>query len=155
MRHSAPPPRRALPLLAALALAAACTPVPPGPSTAPAPGADAGELVTSVRVQTQGDTVLFSLQLTNPSTAPVRFTFPSGQTYDFVVRGAGGGEVWRWSADRGFTQAVQSLTLRPGETWQFGERWTRPSGLRGEFTAVGRLVSSNRPVERTATFRLP
>jgi hypothetical protein len=153
MRHYAPPRRRALPLLAALSLAAACTPLPP--ASGPAPTADAPELVTSVGVQTQGDTVLLSLQITNPSAVPVAFTFPTGQTYDFAVRGAGGAEVWRWSADRGFTQAVQSLTLAPGATWRFGERWAPPAGLRGEFTAVGRLVSSDHPVERTATFRLP
>ncbi|HEX2211445.1 MAG TPA: BsuPI-related putative proteinase inhibitor [Longimicrobium sp.] len=150
-------PRRTLLLVLALA-AAACTrppppdgmlPPPPPPQTVAAP------LVTSLQVET-GDTVALSLQVTNTTGGPVTFTFPSGQTFDFVVRPAGAeGELWRWSADKGFTQAVQTLTLGPGETWTFGARWTPPPGARGQFTAAGRLVSSDRPVETAATFTLP
>jgi hypothetical protein len=153
--------RRTLPLLAAVVLAAACTrPLPPPPDGMPLPPAlpqtmEQTGLVSSLRVKT-GDTVRLTLQVTNPSTAPVTFTFPSGQSYDFVVRPAGAGaEVWRWSADMGFTQAVRTLTLAPGETWTFGERWTPPPGTRGEFAAVARLTSSDHAVERTAAFRLP
>ncbi|HEU4885621.1 MAG TPA: BsuPI-related putative proteinase inhibitor [Longimicrobium sp.] len=153
MSHSFPR-RRTLPLLlAAGLLAAACTPPPPPDGMLPTVESDA--LVSSLRVET-GDTVRFTLQVTNPSAAPVSFTFPSGQSYDFAVRPAGGGAVaWRWSEQMSFTQAVRTVTLAPGETWTFGERWTRPPGTRGEFTAVARLTSSDRPVERTATFRLP
>lgn len=164
MRHSVPARRTLLPLLAAAALAAGCTrPLPPPPSgilppPAPPPPpqtVQSSELVSSLRVET-GDTVTFTLQVTNASAAPVVFNFRSGQSYDFAVRPAGAGaEVWRWSADMGFTQAVRTLTLAPGETWTFGERWTPPPGLRGEFAAIARLVSSDRPVERTTTFRLP
>lgn len=151
--------RRTLLLLAAGVFVAACTPPLPPPSGGALPpppqSVEPSGLVSSLRVET-GDTVRFTLQVTNPSAAPVAFTFPSGQSYDFVVRSAGpGAEVWRWSADRGFTQAVRTLTLAPGETWTFGERWTPQPGLRGEFTAVARLASSDQRVERTATFRLP
>jgi Intracellular proteinase inhibitor len=158
MSHSLPR-RRALPLLlAAGVLAAACTPPPAPDGTRPPPPPATMEesaLVSSLRVET-GDTVRLTLQVTNPSAAPVSFTFPSGQSYDFAVRPAGGGaEAWRWSEQMGFTQAVRTVTLAPGETWTFGERWTPPPGTRGEFTAVARLTSSDHPVERTATFRLP
>ena len=147
MRHSIRFRGTLLLLLACGLLAAACTrPLPPDgivppPSQPQPPQAAQSDLVSSLRVET-GDTVVF--------------TFPSGQSYDFIVRPAGAGaEVWRWSGDRGFTQAVQTLTLAPGATWTFGSRWTPPAGTRGEFAAVGRLTSSDRPVERTATFRLP
>lgn len=159
MSHSVPR-RRTLPLLAAGVLMAACTrPLPPPDGTLPSPPppqtVQSSELVSSLRVQA-GDTVVLTLQLTNPSAAPAAFTFSSGQTYDFVVRPAGAGaELWRWSADMGFTQAVRTLTLAPGETWTFGERWTPPPGTRGELVAVARLTSSDRPVEHTAVFRLP
>ncbi|HYR11229.1 MAG TPA: BsuPI-related putative proteinase inhibitor [Longimicrobium sp.] len=161
MSHSVPRRATLLPLLLACVFAAACTrPLPPPPDgilppPPPPQTMQSTELVSSLRVET-GDTVTFTLQVTNPSAAPVAFTFASGQTYDFAVRPAGaGGEVWRWSADRGFTQAVRTLTLAPGETWTFGERWTPPAETRGELTAVARLTSSDRPVERTANFRLP
>lgn len=159
MSRSAPPRPATLLLLAALWLAACTRPLPPDGVATPAPpqppqSVQTG-LVTSLQVET-GDTVVLTLQVTNPSTAPVAFTFSSGQSYDFVVRPAGAGaEVWRWSADRGFTQAVRTATLGPGETWRFSERWTPPPGLRGQFAAVARLTSSDRPVERTATFTLP
>lgn len=152
--------RRTLPLLlAAGVLMAACTrPLPPPPDgmippPPPPQTVQSSELVSSLRVET-GDTVVLTLQVTNPSAAPVAFNFSSGQSYDFAIR-SGGAEVWRWSGDRGFTQALRTLTLAPGETWTFGERWTPPPGTRGELTAVGRLTSSDRPVERTAVFRLP
>lgn len=161
MSRSAPPrPGTLLLLLAALALAACTRPLPPDgmlpPPRPPQPPQSArNDLVTSLQVET-GDTVVMTLQVTNPSSAPVTFTFPSGQSYDFVVRPAGAGaEVWRWSADRGFTQAVRTATLGPGETWRFGERWTPPPGLRGQFAAVARLTSSDRPVESTSVFNLP
>lgn len=160
---SHPVARRGTLLLLILAAAlAGCTRPPPPDGTLPPPPPPQPPqtvqepLVTSLHVQAAGDTVLFTLQVTNATAAPLAFTFPSGQSYDFVVRPEGGGaEAWRWSADRGFTQAVRTLTLEPGGTWSFAERWTPPPGTRGRFAAVGRLTSSDRPVERTAVFALP
>ena len=155
MSHFAPPRPRALLLLFAAA-AAACTPprpLPPGETPPPADPAQPA-LVTSLNVEPAGDTVVLALRVTNPHAAPVRVTFPSGQTYDFAVLG-GGVELWRWSAGRGFTQAVQTRTLEPGGTWEFGERWVRPAGVHGELTAVGRLTSSTHAVERSTAFRVP
>lgn len=155
MSHSAPPPRRTLLLLVPALLAACARPLPPPPDgMLPPPEPPQPPLVTSLNVETAGDTVLLALQVTNPYQAPVQVTFVSGQTYDFAVR-TGGTELWRWSADRGFTQAVRTLTLEPGATWSFGERWVRPAGVRGELAAVGWLTSSTHPAERTAAFRVP
>jgi hypothetical protein len=158
MSHSVPR-RRTLLLLAAGVLAAACTrPLPPpADGTVPQPPqtVESSGLVSSLRVET-GDTVVLTLQVTNPSAAPMVFNFTSGQMYDFAVRTAAGAEVWRWSADRGVTQAVQPRTLGPGETWTFTERWTPPAGLRGELSVTGRLGPSDRPlVGRATIFRLP
>lgn len=142
-------------LLAALALLPACTPPPSPPhDTVPVPSASP-QLVSSLSVQTRGDTVLLALRVTNPAESSVPVTFPTGQTYDFAVRDAAGRELWRWSADRGFTQAVQTRPIAPAATWEFGERWVPPPGTRGELTAVGRLASSSHPVELTSAFRLP
>jgi len=156
MSHSVPRPRM-LPLLAGLVLLAACAaPLPPPPDgTVPPPAPPRPSLVSSLAIQTAGDTVLLTLRITNPYEAPVQVTFPTGQAYDFAVRDGGGRELWRWSASRGFTQAVQTRTLAPGATWEFAERWTPPAGLGGELTAVARLASSSHAVEQTSTFRLP
>src|SRR5687768_11016434 len=106
MRHSIRLRGTLLLLLACGLPAAACTrPLAPDGTVPPPPPAAQSELVSSLRVET-GDTVVLTLQVTNPTAAPVPFTFSSGQTYDFIVRPAGAGaEVWRWSGDRGFTQA--------------------------------------------------
>lgn len=155
MRHSIRLRGTLLLRLACGLLAAACTrPLAPDGTVPPPPLAAQSELVSSLRVQA-GDTVVLTLQVTNPAASPVVFNFSSGQMYDFAVRTPAGAEVWRWSADRGFTQAVQTRTLGPGETWTFTERWTPPAGLRGELSVTGRVTSSGRPVEHTATFRLP
>lgn len=155
MNPSAAPVRAVL--LAALALLAACTrPLAPPPGGMPPPPAPPGpSLVSSLSVETEGDTVVLTLQVTNPQEAPVEVTFPTGQAYDFAVREAGGRELWRWSADRGFTQAVQTRPLAPGATWTFTARWTPPAGVRGALTAVARLASSSHAVEHTSAFRLP
>ena len=153
MSHSVPRPGTLL--LAGLALLAACAPLPPPPDGMLPPAPPRPSLVSSLTVQTEGDTVVLALRVTNPYDAPVEVTFPSGQAYDFAVRGAGGAELWRWSASRGFTQAVQTRTLAPGATWEFAERWTPPAWTRGELTAVARLAASSHAVEHTAAFRLP
>lgn len=143
-------PRFRLPAAALLAaLAAAC--VPASPSAAPAAE---GPLVASLSVRTGGGAVEMALQVTNASEAPVEVTFPSGQSYDFAVR-QGERELWRWSADMMFTQAVRTTVLAPGETLDFSERWAPPAGTAGEMEAEGSLVSSSHPLRRTATFRLP
>jgi hypothetical protein len=156
MSHSVPRPGTLL-LLAALVLAAACTrPLPPPPSgMLPPPAPPRPSLVSSLSVETEGDTVVLALQVTNPYDAPVEVTFPSGQTYDFSVRDTGGRVLWTWSADRGFIQAVQTRTLAAGETWTFRERWTPPPGTRGALTAMARLTSSSHAVEHTRAFTRP
>jgi hypothetical protein len=154
MSHSVPRSGKLL-LLAALALLPACTPPVSAPRDGtPSPSASP-QLVSSLSVQSRGDTVLLVLRVTNSAEAPVAVTFATGQTYDFAVRDAAGHELWRWSGDRGFTQAVQTRTLAGSETWEFGERWLPPAGTRGELTAEGRLTSSSHPVRLTSVFRLP
>lgn len=157
------PVRRAL-TAAAAALLAAC--VPGTPPTACAPGplpaeggrrqeAAADALVSSLSVETLGDTVRLALQVTNATDGPLTLVFPSGQTYDFaVVRG--GETLWQWSADRRWTQAVRQEVIPVGETRTYTEAWVperRAAG--GELSARAWLTSSSHPLERTATFRLP
>ena len=147
------PPIRTLLALAALALAA-CAPPPAEAPPAPASDADPAGLIASLTVEPGPDSVRMVLQVTNAGTAPVELAFSSGQTYDFAVQG-GGREIWRWSADRGFTQALRTETLAAGETRAWAESWTPPRGTTGTLTATATLTSSSHPVERTTQFRLP
>ena len=101
-----------------------------------------------------GAEVVLALHVTNTSDQPLEIRFASGQTHDFAVREAGGREVWRWGADRMFTQALQTRTIAAGQTVTYQERWS-PAGASGRFTAVGRLSSSNVPLEQQVEFTYP
>jgi hypothetical protein len=146
---------RPLLALAAAAFLAAC----PAPAAAPPPaGSPAGgaePLVTTLQVETSADSLRFSLAVTNAGAAPVTLEFPTSQRYDFAVLD-GARELWRWSADCGFAQALGTETLAPGQTRTWTEAWRPDAALRGrQLTAVGTLASSSHRVERRSPVRVP
>lgn len=143
------------PLLALVVAVAACRTASPEVAPTPEPSTYRGPLVSSLNVEPAADSVRFVLQVTNPTTAPVRISFPSGMSHDFIVRD-GGREVWRWSADRSFVQSMVSLSLPAGETRTYAEVWRPAAGLRGRrLTAVGRLTSSDHAIQQSTPFALP
>ncbi|HEX2095539.1 MAG TPA: BsuPI-related putative proteinase inhibitor [Longimicrobiaceae bacterium] len=135
----------------AIACAAANGPMPDDSS---AGSTGPGPLVSSLQVETSADSIRFVLQVTNTGPTPVTLDFTSGQSFDFVVQ-QGGREVWRWSADRMFTQALRTETLRPGDTRSFDAAWVPPAGTRGEFVARGFLTARQYRAEQRAQFRFP
>lgn len=136
-------------IAAVLALASGCA-----PATPPDAGQGAPPLLASVQVTTSArDTVEFSLQVTNTSLAPIDLEFASGQTHDFIVT-RGTQEVWRWSADRMFTQALRTDRLAAGETRAFVESWATPPGASGEYSVRGILTTRTSPIEQVTTFRV-
>ena len=150
-------------LPSAAAILVACGPRAPAPdapaeSTAAAPRhADSSRtqvLASSLDVNVSGGDVRLVFHVTNRADRPVEITFPSGQRYDFAVLDSGGREVWRWSADRMFTQAIQTRRLQPNETMTADERWSA-AGRSGRFTAVAQLRSTDFPVEQRVDFTLP
>ena len=94
--------------------------------------------------------VHFSFDVVNASTRKLELLFNDGRTHDFVVLDALGREVWRWSAERMFTQVVQSKVLRASDTLSFSETWNDPAP--GSYTAVATLPSRNFPVEHRGDF---
>ena len=124
---------------------------------APAGGGEAtvdGPLLTSLQVSRSGDQVTFHLQVTNIADAPVQLTFPTGQSADFVVR-QGNDQIWRWSDDQMFTQAVRTEVVEPGSSRSYEAQWRPPAALRGEFVAVGALTDTQHRVQQAAQFSLP
>src|SRR5439155_14861240 len=105
-----------------------------------------------------GAPVALSLTVTNPGNAPVTLQFSSGQKYDFEVRRAGQ-VVWRWAADRMFTQALTSLTLAPGERKVFTETWKQVDNNghavpAGSYEATAMLTTMDKPQPRPETVRI-
>jgi hypothetical protein len=147
-------------LLCAGAVALACGPrardAASRDSSAAATASRAGDgtVIASSLDVSVGTDVRLTLHVTNSSDSTVELRFPSGQTHDFAVVDSTGREVWRWSADRMFTQALQTRTLAAGHSLTYEERWS-PGSITGALTAVGRLASVNLPVEKRVEFTLP
>jgi hypothetical protein len=51
--------------------------------------------------------ILARITLRNTTGSPLTLTYPSGQEFDFILRNPKGDIVYRWSADKGFTQGVR------------------------------------------------
>jgi hypothetical protein len=141
-----------------LGLLAGCTPASvsesPGDLARDQPAMPANGLAASLQTESFADSVRFHLRLTNASDAAVELTFPTGQSFDFVVS-QGGREVWRWSADQMFTQAIRHERLAPGETREYTARWTPPAAVRGEFEVRGWLTAQEHRLEQRTALRLP
>lgn len=114
--------------------------------------ASGDELVATMEVEA-GDPVRLTLHVTNPTTAPVRLEFTSGQRYDFAVARVDGEQLWRWSAARSFMQALGSETLPPGGSLRYTAEWSA-GGQQGEFVATGEVTATNRRVTQSARFEL-
>jgi hypothetical protein len=114
---------------------------------------DATGLVPTLRVRVAGDTVSFDLSVANGGDAPVTLTFATSQRYDFVVVDESGAEVWRWSADRMFGQALSEVALPVRGVLAYHGSWYPKT--RGRFRAVARLMSTNHPIRIEAEFEEP
>lgn len=99
-------------------------------------------------------TLTFSLHVANNTKKMLELRFPNGQTHEFVVMDASGKEVWRWSSNRMFTQAIRTKLLKGREETVYEDEWST-KGLRGQYTAIATLRSDNHPVETSVAFVLP
>ncbi len=83
-------------------------------------------LTTDRRRYQPGDTVVMQMKVANSTLKPIRLQFTSSKTYDFTVCNQAGQEVWRWSAGKMFTQALQQKMLGSQESYVVEARWTIP-----------------------------
>ena len=90
--------------------------------------------------------VEFTFTVTNGDTEPVDLEFPSGKAADIAVY-EDDRECWRWSDGKLFTQAIETESLAPGESFVQEGVWQDPPP--GEYTAEARLEARTRgPTER-------
>lgn len=146
-------PRIIAPLLAAAGLVFACGPRTSSPvaTARPKSGADRG-LTSHVLVDTAQGRVRFAIEVTNDSPKRVELTFPDGRTHDFAVLDSTGRELWRWSAGRLFTQAMQNRLLDAHNSTTYDERWSPPGP--GRYILDAQLHSENHPVRQRVEFAL-
>ncbi len=142
-----------VPLLAAAVLMFACGPRTSSPvaSARLTGGAERG-VTSHVLGDRAGGVDLFAIAVANDSRKRVELNFPDGRTHDFVVLNDAGREVWRWSAGRLFTQAMQNRLLDAHDSVVYDEKWSPPSP--GRYTLVASLRSENYPVQQRVDFAL-
>jgi Intracellular proteinase inhibitor len=114
-----------------------------------------GPIVTGqLYVRAKDSSVRLALHVVNNSKKRVELTFPSGQTYDFVVLDSVGRELWRWGSGRMFTQALRNTLLGGGETLDYEETWNTAPLAPGHYTARAVLASENFPVMQQVAFTI-
>jgi uncharacterized GH25 family protein len=94
------------------------------------------QATTEKRQYALGEAVKMKLSLTNAGRRPVTLHFRNGQTFDFIVK-RGRQEVWRWSHDKLFTQALQDIAIAADATKSFEATWDQKD-TKGAAVSAGR-----------------
>lgn len=125
-------------------------PTVPTPPVVVRPSNQLPAQLSTIVASTSTSDVSLTLTVKNPNAQPIDVTFPSGQKYDFVVTDSlTGKDVWRWSAGRAFTQAIETRTVPANGSLTFTEKWTPPA--KGLYLAHGLLVSTSHRAEAYAS----
>ena len=103
-------------------------------------------------VHAADSSIRLALHVINTGKKRVELTFPSGQTYDFVILDSLGREIWRWGSGRMFTQALRNKLLAGGEALDVEETWTTAPLPPGKYVARGTLTSLNYPLVQETEF---
>lgn len=112
------------------------------------------DLVGSMEVKVSPSSVRLVLHVTNTGEAPLELNFSSSQRYDFIVETPSGEEVWRWSDDMAFMQALSQDTLPPGASWDMEAVWD-PGDRSGDYVATGVLTAREHELRQSTAFQLP
>ena len=96
--------------------------------------------------------IRLAFHVVNTSDRRVEITFPSGQTYDFVILDSLGREMWHWGSGRMFTQTLRNKVLDGGETLDVEETWRASALAPGRYTARAVLTSENYPLVQQTDF---
>ncbi|WP_027963913.1 BsuPI-related putative proteinase inhibitor [Halalkalibacillus halophilus] len=80
-------------------------------------------LTFNVDTETEEEYVTFQMNLTNDTEDEVELTFNSAQRYEIVISDAEGEEVYRYSDDMMFTQAIDYVDLAAGDTLELEQQW--------------------------------
>lgn len=142
-------------ILSCAALVFACAPrtrtIPTDNETQRAPTREpaANGIVFTLSDTSVAQKTSFTLALTNQGKrTEVRFT--SGKTHDFVVFDDKDREVWRWSAGRIFTSALQTRQLKSGDVLRFDATWENAKP--GNYRLVAQLNSDTNPEQLEREF---
>lgn len=108
-------------------------------------------LDSTLDVSVEEGSVAFAFTVTNDDEEPATLQFSTGQVANVAVF-EDGEEVWRWSADRMFTQALDDETLPPGESLHREVTWSDPPS--GVYTATATLQATNADASARTAFEV-
>ena len=74
-----------------------------------------GTFETALILTAATDVLNIQFTLTNPTTEDMTITYPSGQTFDYQILDEAGENVYTWSANKSFIQALSDVTLAADE----------------------------------------
>jgi len=80
-------------------------------------------LRTTLETETNGEEVKLRFSLENVSGRDLEITHASGYRYDFIVFNAQDEEVYTWSYDKAFTEALIVRELGKGQSLDYSEEW--------------------------------
>ncbi|OEH91652.1 BsuPI-related putative proteinase inhibitor [Bacillus solimangrovi] len=106
---------------------------------------------TSVDIHQSGDAILFDLALANNSEEEAIATFSTSQQYEIVVTNEENEEVYRYSEDKDFTQALKEVSIAPDEVKSWNEQWTPESLESGTYEATVTIKVNQLNGERVPT----
>ncbi|WLR51540.1 BsuPI-related putative proteinase inhibitor [Bacillus tianshenii] len=97
-------------------------------------------LGASADIHQSGKAVMFDMELANNGSEDAELTYTSGQQYEIVVTNEENEEVYRYSKDQAFTEAIEEKTLQAGESMTWHEEWTPQDAKSGTYEATITLM---------------
>ncbi|MGG1599395.1 MULTISPECIES: BsuPI-related putative proteinase inhibitor [Paenibacillus] len=82
-----------------------------------------GYFDTTLEAKQEGDRMKFSFSVRNTSGKDLQISYSSGQKYDIYVYNEANEEIYRWSVNKAFTQALIVSSLKKADTLSFTEVW--------------------------------
>jgi len=124
---------------------------PQQPASGTRPEHPTGTLTTAKPAYAKGDAIEFTFTIDNATSSTVHYEFSTGQQFDVDVTDPHGVEIWKWSADRVFTQQLTSIDLKPGDHKTYTAEWNT-SGVKflptGLYSATATITPTIRPAVR-------
>lgn len=115
-----------------------------------------GELELKVDVNVTEHQAKFIITLENNSNEMKKLEFPTSQKYEIIVTDGNTQEVYRYSAGKMFTQAIEYALIKQGESVQWEEIWEYGEILPGEYEVeVSILALDDENLIHKSTIEIP
>jgi hypothetical protein len=106
------------------------------------------DLSTKLEVNQMDDIITFNVKLNNSGQEDAELLFSSGQQFEIIVKNQEGQEVYRYSEGKMFTQAIQEVKLKAGESLEWNDEWDlkKDSVLvpNGEYTVTVEVLAQSK-----------